>query len=168
MSFVIEVNGVKVEAETLKEANKLAKREEKRQALGEEEKKAKQEKAYQRAYAEVGLLACHPTRNIWIWQTYRGVKQDGEYTNLLVEQETTGTFRTAYPVSTVLAYPSGQVYGARVADPYDGPVWFAFGVYESELAVAYFPPFLAEILEKAYQAELSKALAQSGSSDIAS
>lgn len=166
MSYTIEINGIKVEGDSLKEATRLAKKEEKRQAVAEEERKGREEKAYQRAYAEIGQFACHQTKNLWFWKKYSGIKQDGYYTVLLVEQETTGEFRTTHQLSTVLAHASGKIYGARVFDAhYSDICWFALGVYEGECAAVFFPPFLAELLEKAYQEELSKSQQQEADKD---
>ena len=54
--ITIEVNGIKVEAETMKEAQKLAKREEKRQAREETDKQGRTDIAYDRAFAHLGRL----------------------------------------------------------------------------------------------------------------
>ena len=54
--ITIEVNGVRVEADTLKAAQKLARKEEKRQAQKEKAQQARVDIAYEYAFAHLGKL----------------------------------------------------------------------------------------------------------------
>ena len=68
--ITIEVNGVRVEAESLKDAQKLARKEEKRQAQKETARNAKSTMAYEHAFAHLGKLVNAEragTLSLYLW-----------------------------------------------------------------------------------------------------
>ena len=76
----ITINDVTIEGETLKDAQRLARKEEKRQVQAEKERLKKVDQAKVLAFAEIGKLAQCPNRRNWLYPAKASyIRTDNRY-----------------------------------------------------------------------------------------
>ena len=151
----IEVNGVRVEADTLKDAQKLAKKEEKRQARVEKERLGKVDRAKVFAFAEIGKLAQSPNRRNWLYPaTASWIRTDNRYWYVRGgDEQSPVEYTVAAHPTCLLRRIDGPVYGVRIQYTVGDFYWLALGSFEGVTTYEVFPDSLAAVLEAQYQSE---------------
>jgi hypothetical protein len=162
----IEVNGIAVEAETLAGAQKLARKEERRQAEARKARVALNERAYYDARASLGYIASVMGRSgkPYLYDIRkRSYSQDGlGRTQYAVHTRYGSGYLILSPnvqLTCEIEQANGETMGLRVVD--DAQVyWWAVGaantglnLEEGEAAVWDIPPSMAQELERQWQAQ---------------
>ena len=151
----ITINGMTVESETLKAAQCLARKEEKRQAHAEKIRQEKIDKAKIFAFAEIGKLAQSPNRRNWLYPAKASyIRTDNRYWYVRGGDEENGVeYTVAARPTCLLRRIEGPVYGLRIQYTVGDFYWLALGSFEGITTYEVFPDALAAILETQYQSE---------------
>lgn len=162
--LTMKIGETELRAENLKELNKLAKVEMKRQAKFEEERKAKLLLAEKRAWESYGKIAYRLNNNVDMWfldgEKVEKLKVAIENYEVKVEQEETGYFRlgTDHKVNTVLMEGNGNFLAIKTySTRFDEQIWLALGVHDGVVETHYLDSDLSTKLEEKYQKWLAQA-----------
>ena len=160
--ITIDVNGVKLEAETMKELNKLVKKEEKRQAEEQKERNIKKAIAGERAWSSYGKLAYKISSerpNLWFVEPTKKVIGSNEYAVKIERHDNDHgnlQFGYGYTTETTIQSIEGTTLAIR---SHSNPVivgteeitWLAVGAYQGEADYHWIDEHVAAKLEAEYQ-----------------
>ena len=159
----IKIGDIIIRTETLKEAQRLARKEEKKQAKIEKAADRDRGIAYNLAYAEMGKLADSQNPRLWFVDPVSAIRRE-ESTQYIRCDGEYGTGEIAlsenYRVSILVCHANGALrfmrteYGHHRTKPDRIEVnWSACGVWERACAIITMPATLMQMLEERFQAE---------------
>lgn len=160
--LTINVNGVKLEAETMKELNKLVKKEEKRQLEAQKERNIKKTIAGERAWSSYGKLAYKVScdrPNLWFVEPTKEKINPYEYTIKIERADSDHgnlQFGYGYTIETTIMSIEGTTLAIRsLSNPAivgkEEIAWFATGSYQGETDYHWIDEHVAAKLEAEYQ-----------------
>ena len=150
----ITINDVRIEGETLKDAQRLARKEEKRQGQAEKERLKKVDQAKVLAFTEIGKLAQHPNRRNWLYPAKASyVRTDNRYWYVRGDEQSPVEYTVAARPTCLLRRVDGPVYGMRIQYTVGDFYWLSLGAFDGVTTYEVFPDALSAILEIQYQSE---------------
>jgi hypothetical protein len=154
--LTIDVNGVKLEAETMKELNKLVKKEEKRQEAERKEAFRKESEARIQAYATLGKLASfrlsasnyivNPERFSYVVQNRQLQVEslNGETAQVPLAEAETVLAAIMDHQGIILAIKISYFYSETEKEER----WYSYGAYQGTHHILTVPAFVADQIEK--------------------
>lgn len=159
----INVNGVTLEGETLKEAQRLARKEERRQAALERALEANSDIAYTNAYAEIGRLI-NGSGTLWFTEACNTTswKQQNGYTEIILGEASIKFSDHNSPSAFILSVSTGlprfmrSFYYNSNGEQESKPEWYVFGIHDNAARSLVVSDRIAELLESEYQRYIGK------------
>lgn len=173
----IEIDGAKVEGATLKEAQRLARKEQARQNAAAKERDRKIELAQLHCYAQIGHWAEFLETNMALPQAHQPVCRGTDYAESMFRRHVTrnedndgdalhiesvdgnATWKCyGYTVTALIENGAGFLIGAKLASTTNsGDAYYVTThAVDDVAAVAQVPKFIGEVLDKMLRARLDK------------